>query len=251
MGAIAIILARAGSKGLPSKNTLLVAGKPCAMWTVETARAASAISRVVVSTDSLELQRLALEAGVDVVARPASLATDDARVDDAARHALQTVDESGVCDPVVILYGNVPVRPAGLLDRAIATLNKTGADSVQSYAPVGKFHPAWTCKIDAQSSRVIPWEGDTLWAGAHRRQDLAPAFIPDGGVIAVTRSALTWRPVDASAADVAGPHAFLGADHRAIINGAGDVVDIDSRVDLLVADAILRERADQAKGDHL
>ncbi|CAN0574987.1 unnamed protein product, partial [Laminaria digitata] len=62
-------------------------------------------------------------------------------------------------------------------------------------------------------------------------------MVPDGGVMALTPDAL-MRRVGASE----GPHCFLGNDRRGVITDEGDVVDIDSRIDLLVADGVLRER---------
>lgn len=236
VGALAIILARAGSKGLPGKNLAIVGGRPCALWTIDDALGAKSVSRIAVSTDAPELQALAFERGVDVVARPAGLATDTATVDDAARHAAASLGERGG-DPIVILYANVPVRPAGLIDRAVGQIIETGADSVQSYAPVGKHHPWWTARIDASSGAVRAWEGDVLNHGVFRRQDLPPAYVPDGGVLVVTRSALFHRVAGVAP----GPHAFFGKERRAVTNPEGAVVDIDSRLDLLVADATLRE----------
>ncbi|MEZ6234116.1 MAG: hypothetical protein R3B68_07995 [Phycisphaerales bacterium] len=70
-----------------------------------------------------------------------------------------------------------------------------------------------------------------------RRQDLPPAFIPDGAVLGVTRPALMLELPGVPD----GPHAFFGLDRRGIINPEGSVVDIDSPLDLVVADAMLRE----------
>ncbi|HEY4487145.1 MAG TPA: acylneuraminate cytidylyltransferase family protein, partial [Candidatus Paceibacterota bacterium] len=47
-GLLAIILARGGSKGIPRKNILSVAGKPLLAWTILAAQAAEKIDRVVV-----------------------------------------------------------------------------------------------------------------------------------------------------------------------------------------------------------
>jgi hypothetical protein len=44
----------------------------------------------------------------------------------------------------------------------------------------------------------------------------------------------------AGGAAEAGPHEFFGRDRRGVQNPEGAVVDIDSEVDLLVADAVLR-----------
>ncbi len=237
MRPLALILGRAGSKGLPGKNLALIAGRECVRWTIDRAKESQSIARIALSTDSPDMMRIAVEMGADAVARPADLASDTATVDAAARHAVESLADESL-DPIVILYANVPIRPAGLIDRAVRTLIETRADSVQSYAPVGKHHPWWTARISDTDSRVAPWEGEVLNHGVFRRQDLPPAHIPDGGVLAVTRSALFL-----GAPGAAGPHAFLGRDRRGVLTREGDVIDIDSRIDLLVADAILREQA--------
>jgi N-acylneuraminate cytidylyltransferase len=244
---IAIILGRGGSKGVPGKNTRVIAGKPCVLWSIEAARAAQRVDHVLVSSDDARLLDIARGAttgggsGVSAIARPDELASDTARVDDAARHAAEAGARAlGLARPnIVILYANVPVRPAGLIDRAIALLESTGCDSVQSYAPVGKFHPWWIARVDEKSGMVRPWEGEVLNHNVFRRQDLPTAFIPDGGVIAVTWGALFHEV--AGAQD--GPHRFFGADRRGVINPEGGVVDIDSAEDVAVAEAALGNRA--------
>jgi CMP-N-acetylneuraminic acid synthetase len=138
----------------------------------------------------------------------------------------------------VILYANVPVRPRGLIDRALELLASSGCDSVQSYQPVGKHHPWWTARVDAEG-QVTAWEGEVLNHGVFRRQDLPPAYGPDGAVLAVTRRALMLEIPGVAA----GPHAFFGRDRRGVINPEGSVVDIDTPLDLVVADVMLRQGA--------
>ena len=232
--AIAIILARGGSKGLPGKNVAPVAGKPCIAWTIEAAKRSASIGRIVVSSDDLEAIDIARGHGCETIERPDELAQDTATIDDAARHAYGAIGSPDV--PIVILYANVPVRPDGLVDDALRVLIETGCDSVQSYARVGKHHPWWTVRV-TDDGAVSPWEGEVLYHGCFRRQDLPPAMVPDGGVIALTPDALMCK---VSAPE--GPHCFLGHDRRGVITEEGDVIDIDSKIDLLVADAILRER---------
>ena len=238
--ALAIALARAGSKGLPRKNVLDVAGRPCVAWTLDAAMTAERVSRVVLSTDDADAGEIARAMGVEVVERPASLAADDATVDAAARHAAGAIGG----DPIVILYANVPVRPVGLIDRAVELLVESGADSVQSYARVGKHHPWWTARI-GERGEVSPWEGEVLNHGVYRRQDLPAAYVPDGGVIALTRRALMLEV--AGAGD--GPHAFFGVDRRGIETAEGEVIDIDGPVDRLVAaGSLTTEVAESTEG---
>jgi len=232
MKTICVILARSGSKGLPGKNTRLLAGKPVVAWTLEHARGSRRMGRIVLSTDSQEIAEIGRGYQAAVVLRPAELASDTATVDSAARHAVAVIEEQdgGRCDAAVILYGNVPVRPKNLADLAIQKLEATGADSVQSVCVVGKFHPYWM--------RVLGGEGgDTLTHyqpnDIYRRQDLPPVYQIDGGVIAVTRQSL-FTVAEGH------PHAFLGRDRRAVVTEPGRVVDVDTQLDLAVAQAFLK-----------
>ncbi len=237
---LAVILARAGSKGLPQKNERLIAGRPCIEWTIDHALASRRIAGVVLSTDGGRLAAIGRRAGVRTIVREHHLAADDATIDDAARDALlRTEAATGMrYDAVTILYGNVPVRPDGLVDEAVDLLVRTGCDSVQSYAPVGKHHPCWTAVV-SESGEVNPYAGEVLNSGIYRRQDLPPAHIPDGGVLVCSRRALMLE-LDGVGN---GPHAFLGADRRGVIQPEGAVVDIDHEIDAIVAEAVLQRRA--------
>ena len=227
---IAVVIGRAGSKGLPRKNALPVAGVPMIAHTVRFALRSRLVGRVVVSTDGEEIAAIARDEGVEVSMRPAELAGDTATVDSAVRHAVTAL---GAREPiVVILYGNVPVRPADLADRAVARLVETGADSVQSYYRVGKTHPYWMSRLD-ESGRVSQFVENRIY----RRQELPPLFMPDGGVIAVRRASL----FDVREGE---PHAFFGADRRGIETREGEVIDVDTALDRAVAEAMLAARAE-------
>ncbi len=232
--ATAVIIGRAGSKGLPGKNSVILHGKPIVAYSIEQAALSKWVDQVVVSTDCKALANAASEyLDCEVVERPAELASDHATVDAAVRQAIEyTQDTSPI---VVILYANVPIRPANLIDRAIDKLHQTGADSVQSYAPVGKYHPYWESSIDDNGCVKAYFENTV-----YRRQDLPELFIPDGGVIAVRRDSL-FQVVEGQ------PHAFLGTDRRGIENPHGAVVDIDSPFDLVVAETVLATSGTSAR----
>ncbi|MEM9752855.1 MAG: acylneuraminate cytidylyltransferase family protein [Planctomycetota bacterium] len=235
MPTLAVIIARAGSQGLPRKNALPCAGRSVLDWTIDHASISSCIDRVVLSTDGDELKAIASFRGIETIHRPHVLANAEATVDAAARHAVQTIDPEGTFDDLVILYGNVPVRPSDLSDRAIAKLRETGCDSVQSVCPVGKHHPYWMKELAGDNSdRMVQHVANR----AYRRQDLPPLYELDGGVIAVTRESLFVTHTDE-------PHAFLGIDRRAIVTKPGEVIDIDETFDLDVAEAILNRRERQ------
>lgn len=227
--ALGVILARAGSKGLPNKNSMKIAGKPMLAWTIEHALASHQIRRVLVTTDGEALAQIAGKYDVEIVRRPAELASDTATVDAAARHAVNQVVD--MHENVCLLYGNVPIRPNDLSDRAIDMLLQTGADSVQSVCPVGKNHPYWMKTVDPETGKLGMLHENQIY----RRQELPPVYMLDGGVIALKRSSL-FTLIEGQ------PHAFLGTDRRAVVTEPGEVVDIDTKEDFKVAEAILEDR---------
>ena len=230
-GVLAVVIGRAGSKGLPGKNTLHVAGRPMIEYSIEHAKEARCVTRVVVSTDGDEIAAAVEEMDVDVVRRPPELASDTATVSATVRHAVKTLDAT---EPIiVVLYANVPVRPSDLIDRAVGLLVQTGADSVQSFTDVGKHHPYWMSTLDDDHC-VTPFIENQI----DRRQDLPKLLSLDGGVIAVKAACVRN-------ADDSEPHAFLGTDRRGIENPSGSVIDVDDAIDLAVAEAALTQQTSQ------
>ena len=130
---IAYIFARGGSKGLPGKNIIPLAGKPMIGWTIEQARAVKRISRIVVSTDNTEIARIALEYGAEVpFMRPNHLASDTASEWDAWRHALNTMYniEGALPDPFIALPVTSPLRLPKDIEACIDLYEKGDADMV-------------------------------------------------------------------------------------------------------------------------
>lgn len=233
MFTLGVILARAGSKGLPGKCVRPLLGRPMIHYTIDHALAAKLLSAVALSTDSREAQQNAAQRGIEVIDRPSELATDTARVDAALRHAVEVWEQrhGRSVDAVVMLYGNIPVRADGAVDRAVAHLQHSGGTSVRTVAPIGKHHPDWLHRLDGD--RMRQFRPNSI----SRRQDLEPLHYHDGAVVAVTRAALfaaTRAPQDGQA--------FLGSDRRAIVQRPEDAVDVDEAADLTLAEAMLRWR---------
>jgi CMP-N-acetylneuraminic acid synthetase len=241
MDVLAVILARGGSVGLTDKHLRPLLGRPVIEYTFDHARAAARVTRAVVSSDCAPIRRLAEERWFETIARPVELATSDSSVQDVLLHAMHTVESrsSFRADAIVVLYGNVPVRPSGIIDEAVELLGSTGCDSVRSFCPVGKWHPAWMARLE--EDRVESLQPNSI----HRRQDLAPLFMHDGAVVAVSRASLLRG--EAGPQD---PHAFFGVDRRAVRTGIGETVEIDHQRDLFWAEAVLRERERGHEADY-
>jgi CMP-N,N'-diacetyllegionaminic acid synthase len=132
---MALIPARGGSKSVPRKNLLSVAGRPLIAYSILHAQASPSISRIVVSTDDDEIAEVARQHGAEVpFKRPAEAATDTATDLQVFQHALGWFKEQGyVPELVVHLRPTGPVRQTELIERAVQLmLDSPEADSLRS-----------------------------------------------------------------------------------------------------------------------
>ena len=127
MQVLALIPARGGSKSIPKKNIYPLAGKPVIAWTIEAARGAKKIDRIIVSTDSEEIAGVARSFGAETpFIRPAELAGDTTPDLPVFEHALKWLkeNENYVPDAVIHLWPTSPYRRSEDIDAAIELLEK-------------------------------------------------------------------------------------------------------------------------------
>jgi CMP-N-acetylneuraminic acid synthetase len=107
--------------------------RPLLAYTVQAAREAALLDRVLVSTEGQAAVDLARSLGADVpFVRPADLARPGVTIWQVLQHALQWLDanDPSTFDTVVLLEVSHPIRPTGLVDRVIEALRSSGCDSV-------------------------------------------------------------------------------------------------------------------------
>ena len=160
---LALIPARGGSKGIPRKNLIMVAGKPLIAYSIEQALASTHITRTVVSTDDEEIAAVARHWGADVpFLRPASLAQDVSPDLEVFRHALDWLrNRAGyTCDLVVHLRPPGPARRVDVIDQAIALmLAHPEADSLRSVStPLQSPYKMWKIR-DGYLKPLLQVEG--------------------------------------------------------------------------------------------
>ena len=136
---VAIIPARGGSKGIPGKNLMDLCGKPLIAHTIEHARSAPSVQRVIVSTDDDEIARVAIRFGAEVIRRPPEISGDAARSEAAIVHVLEELSRSEQYEPdlVVFLQATSPLRRPEDVQAAIDLLVRENADSLFSAC---RFH---------------------------------------------------------------------------------------------------------------
>ena len=213
---LGLIPARGGSKGVPRKNVRQLAGKPLIAWTIEAALDAPSLDRVVVSTDDEEIAEIARAHGAEVpFLRPAELARDETADLPVYRHALA---ELGEPDSVAWLRPTAPLRAAEDIEAALGLLGETGADTVRSVTEA-EHSPYLMGRLDG--GRLVPLLGDVP-----ERRQLLPLVYRLNGAVDVVRCS--------SVGDV-----LFGGDVRAYVMPAERSVDVETELDLLLAEANL------------
>ena len=173
---LALIPARGGSKGLPGKNILPVGGRPLLAWSVDAARAARSVDRVVLSSDDDAIMAAARACGCEVpFVRPAALASDNATTIDVVMHALDALPDY---DVIVLLQPTSPLRTAADIDAACERLASSGAPACVSVSPVDQ-NPYWMYHLGEDQYLVPVVETPPSVA---RRQDLPAVYALNGAV---------------------------------------------------------------------
>jgi N-acylneuraminate cytidylyltransferase len=118
---IALIPARAGSKGVPNKNIRMLGGQPLIAWSIKAAKNAKGIDRVIVSTDSKEYADLAIKLGAEApFLRPPEISGDLSTDYDCIIHSLDWLSlHGGEPDYIVHVRPTTPFRDPLLIDTAI------------------------------------------------------------------------------------------------------------------------------------
>lgn len=169
----AVIPLRAGSKGLPHKNTRPLAGKPLYRHAIDQALAAGA-QRVVISTDIPEVLSAQLPSQVMRVHRPAELAGDQVPMAPVLVHALT---EAGCQGTMVLLQATSPLRQAFDIEAALAVYASGNFELVMSVTAADRGVLKWGT---LQGNRFQPLS-DPAYCFSNR-QSLPPVVRPNGAI---------------------------------------------------------------------
>lgn len=224
--AFGVIPARGGSKGLPGKNLRRLGALSLIGHAVTSAREASRLDRFIVSTDSAEIADEARGNGAEVpFLRPPELASDQAGMLGVLQHAVRWLESTGVRpDLVVTLQPTSPFRVGADIDRTIAKIVATGADSAQTLSEAS-YHPFFMKTLEGDRTVALFPEGHKYV----RRQD-APAVYQPSGAVYVTRYHVLMEQGH-----------ILGDDNRGLVQSFEASVNIDTEWDFMLAELILRE----------
>lgn len=227
---LGVTLARGGSKSVPRKNIALLNNIPLIAYTITEAKRSKFLTRYIVSTDDIEIQKVAIQYGAEApFLRPTELASDNSSSVDAIQHAVAWVEdeEGSTYDYVVELMCTNPMKTSNDIDTAIEKLIETGADSVIGVHKLEDHHPIRIKKIidDRIEDFCLPETLET------RRQDLKPeAYIRNGSIYALRRDHLM----------VEGKR-YGSNNSRPLIMSPEKGVNVDSYIDFKLAEILIKE----------
>ncbi len=223
---LCVIPARGGSKRLPGKNIKPLMNKPLIVYAIEAAKKSKYVDRVIVSTDSEDIAAVAKQAGSEVpFLRSAELATDISTIVPVYQHAVAAAETDGMFDFVVLVQPTVPGVEAVDIDAAIEKIASSGARSCISICEIVD-RPEFMYRL-APDGMLAPYTD----VSAGRTQDMEPLYRVNGAVYVTQRNVLMQEE-----------KIIDNQSCAAVIMPRERSVDIDTALDFLVAEAVLRSQ---------
>jgi CMP-N,N'-diacetyllegionaminic acid synthase len=177
---IAIVPARAGSKGVLGKNMRLVNGFPLVGYTLEAALNSKYIDQVYLTSDDQDILMFGEQIGATGVKRPPECATDNASANDVVKHLLSTIPEIiEAKDPLLIyLQPTSPLRTAIHIDDSLLKMVEAGCSQLISVTEMEKS-PFKAFYLDERGKLKSLFEEKMTNAC---RQDIPVAYLPNGAI---------------------------------------------------------------------
>lgn len=214
MKILAVIPARAGSKGIPNKNIRLVNNKPLIYYSIKNAIDSEYITDVIVTTDSPEIEVIAKQMGVKYKHRREELCADSVTLDSVIYDAIEGIE----CDYVVTMQPTSPTLTVGTLDRAIQYAIQKDLDTVISV--INQPHLSWR----EENGHKVPNYKERL-----NRQYL-PAQYNETGAFVISKK------------EVVSENTRIGEKIDVYEIPEGEAVDVDTYEDLQYVEMILQNK---------
>ena len=230
MHCLGIIPARGGSRSIPGKNLIPLAGKPLLAYTAEAALGSRSLAATILTTNDEQIANFGKSLGLFVpFMRPSELAQDDTPMLDVMRHAVDNLPENiAPPDVVVLLQPTSPLRPSARIDEAVNMLSASDADVVVSVTEVPhQFLPSSVMTMN-ENCGVRPWmDGPEIL----RRQEKAKLYARNGpAILAITVPFLKTC------------ESFYAGKTLGLLMPREESVDIDDPIDLQLAEALLSKK---------
>ena len=219
---LGIIPARGGSKGVPGKNIKPLDGKPLIAWTIKAAKESKYLDRLILSSDSLAIIKVAKQYGCNVpFVRPSELSQDETPGISPVLHVIEQVPDY---EYIVLLQPTSPFRSAGDIDRCIEICLEQYGKACISVSEV-KENPSWMYHI--QENKIL---SPLLDAPLITRRQNLPKVYKINGAVYVAKA--KWLQKSRS---------FMGVNTVAYVMPHERSLDIDTPFDFRIAEMLVDE----------
>lgn len=189
-GFTAVIPARGGSKGIPRKNIKPLYGKPLIQWTIDFAKEFKGFYEIFVSTEDLEIGKLAMDNKVQVLRRPSGLADDTTPIKEVLHYHSSKIKTKYT----VLLQPTSPFRRAMDLRMMCNKISSGDFNSLISVNRVpDKYNPGQV--VIGKGFLLTMADGRAVEKRITRRQDFPNAFVPSGSIYIMETENLRRAPV--------------------------------------------------------
>ena len=178
---LALIIAREKSKGLRNKNTIIFKKKPLIQWTMEAAKKSKLIDKILISTDSKKIIKLAKKKKIFVpFLRPKKLSSSKAKIKSVIFHMLKWLKDNKKLDYeyLILLQATSPLRNHIHIDKAIKYYFKRKKKETDTLVSVREMEKKtqWIMKRNGELISFI------FKQKRERRQELENLYLPNGAI---------------------------------------------------------------------
>jgi len=175
---LAIIAARAGSKGIKNKNFVKINKKYLIDYTIREAKKSKLINKIVISSDSQKILQIAKKRKIEFIARPKILSEDKTPIYPVIKHVLDLEKKKNLFyDYILLLQPTTPLKKAFMIEKSIKLIKKMRADTLVSVYAAGDNHPSRMYK--KKNGLLIPLNKKKQ---SSNRQNLEEIYHRDGNI---------------------------------------------------------------------
>lgn len=241
---VSFIPARGGSIRIPRKNIKMMAGKPMLAWTIEASLKSKYVNRTFVSTEDPEIKEISLKYGAEVIDRPQQWAGDGPfEIYGFLQHFKDSLwEQKHFPDYLAFLPPTCPLRTAEQIDGAYELI-------LEKRVPMVRTATKWR-KSD-QAEEYFEKDKDGKWFkpmgwSSHRRRHIRN--VTNAGTGTVFNRYVETDNVAITCFPEPFPPREYNRDVEFYIVSEASSIDVDTPLDFLIAESLLKERMKGEKG---
>jgi CMP-N-acetylneuraminic acid synthetase len=228
---LSVVCARAGSKGVKNKCIRKIGKKMVIEYAIEYSLSLGENVRTVVSTDITSVIDFCEQRNIEFIERESKFCADESRIDAALADAIEKKGRE--YDYCSLVYGNIPTRYIDMFYQSLNYLEMhMNYDMAISMQNVEKNHPDWMYDFNEE---ILPRKKEVHY----RRQMLPQKMQSDGHtfIFRIKKFLDNYKGLSDYNKDYA--LSVYGEKIKPVIND-NIIIDIDTRNDFLLAEAILK-----------